>query len=135
MDSDTPEAWLPSIEGVHITSASGALWPDGWISGEVSLSCTALTDLYRIEMRGWNPDWTARYAHNVVTLSVDDTTAATPELYMGELFELGVAKSLASGQQFVIQIASKVTRSGDALDARELAIVVAQLGAGRQTYP
>ena len=124
-----PEPWLPSIDGVDVTSASGALWPDGWISRDVTLFCTALTALYRIEMRGWNPDWTARYAHNVVTLALDDTAVTTPELYMGETFELGVTKSLASGQQFVIRITSNVTRSGDALDARELAIVVARLGA------
>ena len=129
MNDLAEKAWLPSIANVSIESATGSLWPDGWISGEVSLLCTALADLPGIEMQGWNPDWCAVYAHNVVSLAVDDEQAITNELYMGELFLLRTNGALSKGQRFVIRIASKAVRPGDALDARERGIVLSRLAA------
>jgi len=124
-----PSPWLPNIEGVEIQSATGQLWPDGWVSREVTLSCVAKADLPGIELRGWNPDWCAAYAGNVTSLSVDNERIATGPLYMGELFTLRIERRITSGQAFVIRIASEAARAGDALDARERGVVMAQLTA------
>ena len=121
------DSWLPAIENVEVQSATGSLWPDGWISREVSLSCVALVDLSGIELQGWNPDWCAVYANNVVTLTVNGEQAQTSEMYMGELAKLRVEHAIAAGGAFVIRVSSAVARAGDALDARERGIVLAKL--------
>jgi hypothetical protein len=128
MSEVTAAPWLPKIEGVEIRSATGHLWPDGWLSRDVRLTCVALTDLSGFELRGWNPDWCAVYAHNVTTFRIGAQEARTQELYMGETFRLRITAPLSRGQSFVIQIESQVARPGDALDARERGIILSKLG-------
>lgn len=129
MNRTQPEGWLPEVPGLKIDSITGAIWPDGWMTREVCLGCTALADLCALELQAWNPDWSAVYAHNVVTLSVDGDKVFTPELYMGEPFQLKVARPVASGERVEIRISSNAARPGDVRDSRELSIVLALLRA------
>ena len=127
MDKVETPAWLPAIEGVRVESATGALWPDGWISREVTITCTARVDLRNVEIHAWNPDVCAVYAHNIVSLSLDGEEVQSPELYMGEPVQLRIDKPIEAGRRFVLGIASKVARPADGLDARERGVVVSKL--------
>lgn len=119
--------WLPTIDGVDIKSVVGHMWPDGWISREVTLTCVARADITGVELRGWNPDWNAVYAGNQVSLAVDGESSLTGALYMGEQFTLRLAKSIPAGQPFVIHLESRAARASDTLDARERGVVMTQL--------
>ena len=127
MDKVETPAWLPSIEGVGVESAIGALWPDGWISREVAITCTARVDLRGVEIHAWNPDVSAAYAHNIVSLSVAGKDVHSGELYMGESIQLRIDTPILAGHRFVIGIASKVARPPDGLDGRERGVVVSRL--------
>jgi hypothetical protein len=121
--------WIPSIDHVRVDSLQGSCWPDKWIGQYTLLRCTALEELSGIEWRGWNPDWSAIYADNEVSLAVDDCVAKASGLGMGETFALQVDLHVTKGQPFAIRLASEVFRAADPLDPRERAVIMSGLRA------
>jgi hypothetical protein len=121
--------WVPTIDRVRVDSLQGNCWPDKWIGQYTLLRCTALEDLSGIEWKGWNPDWSAIYAGNEVTLAVDDNVAKASDLAMGETFVLKVDLRVTKGQPFAIRLTSTMFRTADPLDPRERAVIMSSLGA------
>ena len=122
----------PKIAGAEVLDARGGVWPDNWTSQVIELTCQASAAVERVELIGWNPDWSAIYAGNVISLTVDGAEAATEPLAMAERFELRVPCKIAAGSRFRVKIASAAVRAPDPLDSRERAFVLNSLAAVSQ---
>lgn len=118
---------LPVVEGLRILSGEGGRWPDGWLTGTMRLRCRALTGLAALELEGWNPDWAAIYAGNVVTLAAAGRCVSTQPLAMGESFRLQLALEVPAGQTFDVLVASVACRSPDPMEGRERSIILKTL--------
>jgi hypothetical protein len=130
MQPDSPASPpFPKFENAQVLGGRGGVWPDGWTSQVIELTCQSPQGLESVELVGWNPDWSAIYAGNVVTLDVDGTEATTVQLAMGERFRLKVDRKIAAGARFRVTIRSAAARVPDPLDARERAFVLNSLTA------
>lgn len=129
---NTPQASspsLPSVANAEVVEGKGEVWNDGWTSAHLELTCLAKGSVQSVELVGWNPDWSAVSAGNVVTLRVDDVEVSTVPLAMGERFQLLAHRTVAAGAQFRLLVKSAAARPADPLDNRERAFVLNSLTA------
>lgn len=117
---------IPQVKILNVSK--GCHWRDGWITHELELLChTEETAISGFELAIWNPDSSARYAGNKVTVTLDNLHWYTPELAMGESAKLNLAVEIPRECEFRFYIGSAVYMQPDALDSRERGVVITDL--------
>ena len=118
-----------SVPHLRVLSKEGSYWADGWMTQELHLVCEAVEDLSGVEVSIWNPDSSARYAGNVVTVNCNGRTWNTEPLAMGECANTRIQINVPDGDEIEISISSAVVMKPDALDPRERGAILVSIGA------
>lgn len=103
----------------------GKVYPDRWISPDIELSFTELSEPPIFQISLWNPDFSAQFHMNSLTVSCDGVTESIDEIRMGQIVDIAV--DLSEVRKPVLAIKVRHHLASSELDRRARAMTVVSM--------